>query len=159
MTPRDAVAGHPPASRPPAEPMPVSVQILSTLLFGGFAIVAVAIAFAHFWPAGLVLAVILGWRGGFAPGGHRGGEPRTETLVGSLCTLGSEARRRGSGNASFDAYRNDVLNRLEDERESFERFLDRLRAAKDQSEFDRFMDARVRKPGPPMAPSGSPAEA
>jgi hypothetical protein len=47
--------------------MPVPVQVLSTLLFAGFAFVTTIVALNIFWPAGFALAVILAWRGGFAP--------------------------------------------------------------------------------------------
>lgn len=47
-----------------------------------------------------------------------------------------------SGNTAFDAYRAETLRRLEDEQEAFQAFLERLRAAKDKSEFDAFMDDR-----------------
>ena len=36
-----------------------------------------------------------------------------------------------------------MLKRLEDEQHAFERFLERLREAKDKSEFDAFMDERA----------------
>ena len=49
-----------------------------------------------------------------------------------------------TGNAAFDAYRSDMLTRLEDERRAFEGFLGRLREARDSAEFDRFMDDRAR---------------
>ena len=124
--------------------MPISVQILSTLVFGAFAITATALAFVHFWPAGVVLAVILAWRGGFAPQSFaRDGHGEIDI---KLHKLGPEAdQRRGSGNASFDAYREDLLQRLEQERQSFDGFLGRLRAAKDQTEFDHFMEERAAK--------------
>ncbi len=50
---------------------------------------------------------------------------------------------RSSGNTAFDAYKSETLKRLMDEQEQFEAFLDRLRAAKDQREFDTFMDERA----------------
>lgn len=50
---------------------------------------------------------------------------------------------RPSGNSAFDAYKADTLKRLMDEQEQFETFLERLRAAKDQQEFDTFMDERA----------------
>lgn len=50
---------------------------------------------------------------------------------------------RPTGNSAFDAYKADTLRRLEDEQDSFETFLERLRAAKDKSEFDSFMDERA----------------
>jgi hypothetical protein len=55
----------------------------------------------------------------------------------------------GSGNHAFDDYRRDTLKRLDEERrkldeehKSFREFVDRLRRAKDQEEFDRFMAER-----------------
>ncbi len=49
-----------------------------------------------------------------------------------------------SGNTAFDTYKSEMLRRLEDEQTAFEGFLQRLRAAKDKSEFDAFMDDRAR---------------
>ena len=48
-----------------------------------------------------------------------------------------------SGNSAFDAYKADMLRRLEDEQAAFEEFLQRLREAKDKSEFDDFMADRA----------------
>ena len=52
---------------------------------------------------------------------------------------------RSSGNTAFDAYKADMLRRLEDEQEAFESFLERLREAKDKAEFDQFMEDRERR--------------
>lgn len=123
--------------------MHISVQIISTLIYGGFAITAVALAFAHFWPAGVLLAAILGWRGGFVPQNFTQVDP--EEIAKSVAKLGTEARQRSSGNSSFDAYRRDIIDRLETEQQGFENFLGRLREAKDKSEFDHFMDERAKK--------------
>ena len=49
-----------------------------------------------------------------------------------------------SGNTAFDSYKADMLRRLEDEQTAFEGFLQRLRDAKDKSEFDAFMEDRAR---------------
>ncbi|HCQ64460.1 MAG TPA: hypothetical protein DIU07_04450 [Rhodobacteraceae bacterium] len=122
-------------------PIPVGVQVLSTILFGAFAITVTAIAFSHFWPAGVALAVILGWRGGFVPLGK--GEDPAHEIIAEIRGLSPEAQQRSSGNASFDAYRTDTLERLEVEQENFSDFLDRLREARDQREFDGFMDSRA----------------
>ena len=127
---------------PHRRPIPVGVQVLSTILFGAFAITVTAIAFDHFWPAGVALAVILGWRGGFAPMMGRGPDPAHE-IIAEIRGLSPEAKQRSSGNASFDAYRSDTLERLEEEQENFSEFLDRLREARDQREFDGFMDNRA----------------
>ena len=121
--------------------IPVSVQILSTLLFGSFAIVSVIIALNMFWPAGIALAIVLGWRGGFAPQQIRTASP--QGIAEKLRPLSAEAAQRSSSNASFDTYRSDVMHRLEEEQINFDRFLGRLRDAKDKSEFDRFMDDRA----------------
>ncbi|SMH55777.1 DUF2852 domain-containing protein [Maritimibacter sp. HL-12] len=123
------------------ERMPVAVQILSTLIYGAFAITAVALAFVHFWPAGVALAALLGWRGGFVPQNFT--QINADEIVAQVRALGPEARDRSSGNASFDAYRADTLRRLETEQQGFEAFLTRLRTARDQREFDAFMDERA----------------
>lgn len=47
-----------------------------------------------------------------------------------------------SGNRAFDDYRSETLKRLEDEQREFREFLDRLRFAKDKTEFDQFMAER-----------------
>lgn len=52
---------------------------------------------------------------------------------------------KSSGNTAFDAYKAETLRRLEDEQGSFEAFLERLRAAKDKSEFDQFMEDQDKK--------------
>jgi hypothetical protein len=56
-----------------------------------------------------------------------------------------------SGNRAFDDYRAETLRRLEEEQNEFGAFLDRLRFAKDKSEFDAFMAER-RKSSPPVHP-------
>ena len=133
----------------PPPDMPVSVQFLSTLLFAGFAIAVTIVALNVFWLAGVALAIILGWRGGFAPGL---GQNLDRAAIGdAIKTLGPEAKQRQSGNESFDKYRNEMLDRLEQEQESFEDFLGRLRAAKDSTEFDQFMDDRADRIAAPAA--------
>lgn len=57
---------------------------------------------------------------------------------------GYGATFRSSGNAAFDAYKAETIRRLQDEQEAFEAFLQRLRDAKDKSEFDTFMNDRAR---------------
>jgi hypothetical protein len=60
-----------------------------------------------------------------------------------------------SGNRAFDDYRSETLRRLEDEQREFKDFLERLRFAKDRSEFDQFMAERRNRPpdeGPQQQP-------
>jgi hypothetical protein len=51
-------------------------------------------------------------------------------------------RQSSSGNVAFDEYRRETLRRLEEEQKEFTEYLDRLRAAKDKSEFEQFMAER-----------------
>lgn len=123
--------------------MNVAVQIIATLTFAAFAIPVTIVALNVFWPAGVLIAVILAWRGGFVPTGTPSMPPRdVEEAVKSLVPTSAQ---KSSGNASFDAYRSDMLDRLEREQQNFGTFLSRLRDAKDKSEFEDFMDARARR--------------
>jgi hypothetical protein len=65
---------------------------------------------------------------------------------------GPRSEPRSSGNHAFDAYREETLRRLEDEQREFREFLDRLRFAKDKTEFDQFMADRRNRPGEPSPP-------
>lgn len=122
--------------------LPVSVQVLSTILFAAFAIPVTIVALNVFWPAGIAIAALLAWRGGFAP--SMGRTTSAAEMAATLKTLVPEtAGMRPSGNASFDAYRVDMLTRLEQEQQNFDGFLERLRDAKDKAEFDQFMDDRA----------------
>jgi Protein of unknown function (DUF2852) len=58
-----------------------------------------------------------------------------------------------TGNAAFDAYRKEQLDRLEaerrkldEDRKAFADYLSKLRRAKDQEEFNRFMAERTSQP-------------
>jgi hypothetical protein len=74
----------------------------------------------------------------------------------------SRTAYRSTGNSLFDSYKTDTLRRLEEEQEAFESFLQRLRQAKDKSEFDTFMDDRAKmnrdaaETAPPVPPSTEP---
>jgi hypothetical protein len=58
-----------------------------------------------------------------------------------------------SGNHAFDEYRTETLRRLEEEQREFREFLDRLRFARDKTEFDQFMaERRARPASPPPSP-------
>ena len=49
---------------------------------------------------------------------------------------------RSSGNSAFDSYRDETLRRLEEEQRAFGEFMERLKRARDQEEFERFMSER-----------------
>ena len=61
-----------------------------------------------------------------------------------------------SGNHAFDEYRTETLRRLEEEQREFREFLERLRFARDKTEFDQFMaERRARSASPPPPPPQS----
>lgn len=66
-----------------------------------------------------------------------------------------------TGNHAFDEYREETLKRLEEEAGAFQSFLDRLRMAKDRTEFEQFMAERRNRPdgGQPGAQSEQPGGA
>ncbi|WP_371168906.1 DUF2852 domain-containing protein [Aliiroseovarius sp. 2305UL8-7] len=105
-------------------------------------IAAMVISFIFFWPVGLALLAYMIWsKRMFSKSCNR--HRSTETTAWKDARY---ARRHGfstSGNTAFDAYKAETLRRLMSEQEAFEAFLERLRAAKDKSEFDQFMDERV----------------
>jgi Protein of unknown function (DUF2852) len=123
----------------PAAPHLV-VQVLGLLLFGGFAIVATILALIFFLPAGIALAVFLVVYGFRPILSQRHVRQKTDRTAFEVTPVPSNH----TGNTSFDTYRADVLKRLEDEQTRFVSFLDRLRDAKDKSQFDTFMEDRAK---------------
>lgn len=105
-------------------------------------IAAMVLGFIIFWPIGLAFLAYMIWSKrmfskGCAPRAHR------HTFNEAFRTNARHGFRT-SGNTAFDAYKAETLKRLMDEQEQFEAFLDRLRAAKDKSEFDEFMEDRAK---------------
>ena len=111
-------------------------------------IAAMILGFVFAWPVGLGLLAYMIWSKRLF---NRIGAQKTGL---SSVRGGSWGRNggpmdfggtfRSSGNAAFDAYKSDTIRRLQDEQEAFEAFLQRLRDAKDQSEFDSFMADRAK---------------
>ncbi|MDB6453322.1 DUF2852 domain-containing protein [Falsirhodobacter sp. 20TX0035] len=97
-------------------------------------IAATILGFILVWPVGLALLAYMIWR------------KRMFTRNGSCGRRAANIfnAAKPSGNAAFDAYKQDTLKRLEDEQMAFEGFLKRLREAKDKQEFDAFMSERAR---------------
>ncbi len=95
-------------------------------------IAAMVLGFIFFWPIGLALLAYMIW---------------SKRMFNGSCKSRHHARNanfNSSGNLAFDAYKADTLRRLEEEQQAFEDFLQRLREAKDKSEFDQFMDDRAK---------------
>ncbi len=110
-------------------------------------IAALVLCFILFWPLGLALLAYMIWSKRM----FNGCAHRKSTQL---------ARRHGfpaTGNTAFDSYKAETLRRLEEEQQAFEEFLQRLRDAKDKSEFDQFMDERSRaaKAEDDPAPAGA----
>lgn len=100
-------------------------------------IAAMVLGFILFWPVGLALLAYMIWSKRMFSG------PRSNRHRDAASRV--HARMTPTGNTAFDAYREDTLRRLEEEQRAFEDFLERLRAAKDKSEFDQFMEDRARR--------------
>ncbi len=99
-------------------------------------IAAMVLGFIFFWPAGLALLAYMIWSKRMFSSSTRSCARRSRQ---------SFAMGRPTGNSTFDAYKADTLRRLEEEQGSFESFLERLREAKDKTEFDAFMDERAKR--------------
>lgn len=115
-------------------------------------ILAMVLGFVVFWPIGLAILAYLIWSGRMTCGWHgsrgRWDSRFAERFGRARSRFGSEMRNfakdggGSSGNKAFDDYREATLKRLEEEEREFHSFLDRLRQAKDKSEFDQFMAER-----------------
>ena len=96
-------------------------------------IAAMVLGFIFFWPVGLALLFYMIW---------------SKRMFNKSCSSRrmstTMTAMRPTGNAAFDAYKSELLNRLDEEQKNFKTFLARLRDAKDKNAFDTFMDARER---------------
>ena len=97
-------------------------------------IAAMVLGFIFFWPVGLALLMYMIWSKRMFSSNSCARRVRRSAMA-----------TRSTGNAAFDAYKSDTLRRLEEEQHNFEAFLERLREAKDKSEFDQFMDERAKR--------------
>lgn len=90
---------------------------------------AMILGFIFIWPVGLAILFYMIW---------------SKRMSRSFFCNRSSRRSTPSatGNTAFDAYRDETLKRLEDEQTAFQGFLQRLREAKDKTEFDQFMEER-----------------
>ena len=126
-------------------------------------IALMVLGFMVWWPIGLcVLAFTIGsGRMGCcgSHGGHSRWQNRMERMQdkmdwmrGKMGGSGPWNNAPSSGNHAFDDYRTETLKRLEDEQREFREFLQRLRFAKDKTEFDAFMNERGNRPAPEAPP-------
>jgi len=108
-------------------------------------IALMVLGFILFWPLGLITLFYLIWSG------------KMMCCIGRLASWKSDDLKRwkiphgdlrSTGNVAFDEYRETTLKRLEEERQEFTHFLERLRRAKDQDEFDKFMAEQADRRAP-----------
>lgn len=119
---------------------------------------AMVAGFVVFWPLGLI-AFFLKWKNGeMWKGSADTAAPWASFKAPDLSGWNWKGQASsygfaGSGNAAFDTYKREQLKRLDEERrrlddeqKAFRNFVERLRRAKDQDEFDRFMNERRATP-------------
>jgi hypothetical protein len=97
------------------------------------------LGFAFWWPIGLAILGYSLWSGQMGCHGHW--QRKMESMRDKM-EWGPRWGSPSSGNRAFDEYRTETLRRLEDEQREFRDFLERLRFAKDKTEFDQFMAER-----------------
>jgi biopolymer transport protein ExbB/TolQ len=109
------------------------------------------IGFMVFWPLGLAMIAYITW--GDRLDNFKGEVNRATDRFADSCSRhargGHSWHRAPSGNVAFDEWREQELERLDEERrklnemrKEFEDYSRELRRAKDKDEFDRFMAAR-----------------
>jgi hypothetical protein len=155
--------------------MPIfAMPLLAAFAFSRFGLIAlIVLGFMMWWPLGLA-ALAFGFGSGRMGCGMHGQGPwngrwddrwqrKMERMQSKMDWMKSRMSGhswggnpwRGapsSGNHAFDEYRNETLKRLEDEQREFREFLERLRFAKDKTEFDQFMADRGNRSEPQAPP-------
>ena len=123
-------------------------------------IAVMVLGFIFWWPLGLATLFLILWSKGMICSSHSGAhwQHKMERMQRKMDWMRAKMGGPGpawggsSGNRAFDEYRMETLRRLEDEQREFRDFLDRLRAAKDKSEFDQFMADRRNRPDQGFSP-------
>jgi hypothetical protein len=150
--------------------MPIAAGLLMLLGFWAWwplgLIILAILGFWIWWPLGIAVLVFMIGSGRMGCCGHRGDsgwdrhagrwQAKMERMQEKMDRLRNRMERggggqwwgqpRSSGNRAFDDYRAETLRRLEDEQREFKEFLERLRFAKDRSEFDQFMAEQRNRP-------------
>jgi hypothetical protein len=127
-------------------------------------IVAMILGFIFWWPVGLAILGYMIWSRSMACHSPDRWQRKMQRMEDKMGRVRDRMERWGgnwqgppsSGNHAFDEYRAETLRRLEDEQREFRDFLDRLRFAKDKSEFDQFMADRRNRPAPPAPEAPQP---
>ena len=129
-------------------------------------IALMVVSFIFWWPLGLATLFFILWSKGMICWSNGGAhwQHKMERMQEKMDRMRGKMERFGStwggppssGNHAFDEYRAETLHRLEEEQREFREFLERLRFARDKTEFDQFMaERRTRSASPPPAPPQS----
>lgn len=107
------------------------------------------LGFMFFWPLGFGMLAYILWGEMFGGSSEKAEAFIDEQRRNWQSKSYRRSARSGSGNAAFDAYREEQLRRLEEERrrldeeiKEFRDHMDNLAKARDREEFDRFMRER-----------------
>ena len=110
-------------------------------------IALMVLGFIVFWPLGLAMLAYIIW--GDRLDGFKRDVNRATDGVFAGCRRASHRASARTGNVAFDDWREAEFERLNEERrkldemrEEFDAYARELRRAKDQEEFDRFMNSR-----------------
>jgi len=129
-------------------------------------IALIILGFWAWWALGLAVLAFTIWSGRMGCGYHGGSghwqhkmermqrkmDWMRSRMAGGPWTGAPWGGAPTSGNRAFDEYRTETLRRLEEEQREFRDFLERLRFAKDKTEFDQFMAERRNRPAPETPP-------
>lgn len=88
------------------------------------------------WPLTLLFLAAIAWRA----------QSRYWSRSDARASAGPSVAPGQSGNRAFDEYREETLRHLDEEREKFGAFLERLRKSKDREAFDSYMAERRGRP-------------
>src|SRR5215210_9502658 len=114
-------------------------------------IILMIVGFMVWWPVGLGILAYMFWSKNMGCQGGARWQHKMQRMEEKMSRMresfGGGGWRPSSGNHAFDDYRTETLRRLEEEQREFRDFLDRLRFAKDKTEFDQFMAERRNRDG------------
>jgi hypothetical protein len=118
--------------------------------WSGWEIAAIVLGFVIFWPVGLIALFWKLFKGELWPGSRDGNAPWAKWQGFDVNKWRwQDGFRTHSGNSAFEAYKTRELEKLEqlrrklaEDQKAFGEFVERVKRAKDQEEFDRFMAER-----------------
>jgi hypothetical protein len=125
-------------------------------------IAVMILGFIVWWPIGLLTLAFLIGSGRMGCGSYGRWQNKMERMQWKMDRMRERVTGSAgwaawtgpsSGNSAFDEYKADTIRRLEEEQREFRAFLERLRFAKDKTEFDQFMTERRNRPAPEAPPA------